>query len=102
MRKGMSVSPRVEDFPPFLVPARLVHRFPGATNQNPSLSVWWMGVGPFEEGVIGPEFPNLYLRPDKPGHGTVGPVKPTPLFEFQQALAETRDSWRSIEDDNGE
>jgi hypothetical protein len=76
---GMSVAP---DDPLHL----LRHRRPaslGGTGRDP---VWYI-----ESAALAPE---LDFRPDRPGHGVIEPQRSLTLREFQNALADTRVSWK--------
>jgi len=68
---------------------------PDAAGDKPGDVCWMMGEGPFE---LGPVAEGLVLRPDRPGHGLVGPVEPMPIGEFLSYLAATRESWRNGEE----
>jgi hypothetical protein len=94
---GMSVSPSLASLPFFLIPRRLLPRFPRATGSN-QLICWRMGGGSFEGGSV---TAGLVLRPDpdKPlQHGFVEPETVMPLDQYQQALAATRDVWVKAEE----
>jgi hypothetical protein len=86
---GMSVSPAPNCLPPFLIPAQLRGRYPGATGKS-NLVCWWMGEGPFAEAAISAD---LSLRPDSARHGQVEPARRMLIDGFQTALAATRGQW---------
>lgn len=41
--------------------------------------------------------PDLKYVPDKPGHGTIQPIRTMTLEEYQKALAETALKWRLVD-----
>ena len=86
---GMSVSPTWREMPYFLVPKRLIDKFPAARGKN-SLSIWKMGEGPFQAGSVAA---GLTLQPDSPTHGNVEPDQTMPVNDYQQHLANTCQSW---------
>lgn len=86
---GMSVAPRLEDLPFFLVPVRLRSRVPGARGPN-RIRVWKHGEGPF---AAGPVAKGVNLAPTSAIHGVVEPMERMHIDDLQSALAETRPSW---------
>lgn len=82
---GMSVSP---DDPMYLPE----HRRPPEFRGDGRDLIWTIG-----EGHLGEK---LRYRPDPstPRHGFVEPANAMPIEEYQHALAETRESWRKIEE----
>ena len=86
---GMSVAPSWRELKRHRIPRRLRHLAPGATGST-KYRCWRMGDGPFLPGSIGER---LYLRPDRPAHGTIEPSSKMLLDEFQAALAATCDEW---------
>ena len=64
----------------------LRHRRPpslGGTGHDP---VWYI-----ETDELGPD---LQFRQDRPTHGVIEPVRPMPLQEYQDAVADTRGRWK--------
>ncbi len=94
--KGMSVCPSIVDLPAVLIPKRLKAQYPKAAGDD-DLALLKLGTGPFVEEPILPELPTLVLRPDKAGHGTIGPQVVMALDVLQATLAATRPFWQSAE-----
>ena len=86
---GMSVSPRLADLPSFLVPRRLRTHCTGAAG-NDNHHVWRLAQHAFTQGPIEAE---LYLRPDRPGHGVMEPCRVVPLTDYRAFLDLTAPSW---------
>jgi len=87
--KGMSVVPGWRDLPYFLVPKRLTGKFPGARGKADTFC-FTMGDGPFQTGPVAT---GLDLQQDTPTHGNIVPQQLVSLDQFQQDLANTRESW---------
>jgi hypothetical protein len=94
---GMSVAPSVHALPDFLIPARLVSKFPRARG-NDNLVCWKLGDGEFVDGPIAD---NLTFRPDPKSpsrHGFVEPSLKMTIDDYQRALGATQDQWLKAED----
>lgn len=87
--KGKSVAPRWRDQPIFLIPKRLVDKFPGARGSS-SLHCFAMGDGGFQDGKISED---LALVVDNATHGVVVPELLVSVDRYQADLAATRDDW---------
>ena len=92
---GMSVAPSWRKLPIFLIPSRLKHLVAGARGAD-SLMCFQFGEGEFSDSSINS---HLILRPNSATHGTVQPSRSMSLADFQQALADTRNSWTVIDEE---
>lgn len=89
--KGMSVGPEWRVLSIFVIPPRLGTGGRGRNNAY----CFRRGTGQFQQGPCGN---GLELLPDSPTHGVVRPDQLTPLADFLQHLADTREEWE--EDEN--
>ena len=86
---GMSVSPTWRDLPGHRIPRRLRAICPKATG-NDLMDCWQLGDGPLMDGPVATI---LFLRTDQLTHGVVEPSREMPAYEYQAALAATRENW---------
>ena len=86
---GLSVAPNWRSLPAFLIPKRL-NRIVNKARASNRLRCWRLGDGAFVDGKVAD---NLILRCDGATHGLIEPASEMSIDEFQQALAETQDSW---------
>lgn len=91
---GLSVVPEWRALPFFLIPQRLISKFPRARG-NDALTCFRLAGLPFQDG---PVTDRLYLRVDSVRHGTLQPALEIMIDEFQSQLAATRDTWVIDED----
>lgn len=88
-QKGMSVSPRWRDLPPFRIPQRLKGKSPGARGSDASFCYSY-GTGPFQNNKFAD---GLQLIPDRPNHGVVVPLRLVKFQQYEEDLAATRPEW---------
>jgi hypothetical protein len=88
---GLSVAPRLQDLPVFLIPRRLKHLVEDAAGTN-RRRVWSMGSGEFEDGPVARDL-RLSLDGKDEKHGLVEPDRIMPVDQYQSALASTQSLW---------
>jgi hypothetical protein len=91
---GLSVVPNWRSLPPFLVPHRLLDKYPRARG-NAKLACFRLSNVMFVDDAIGDA---LQLRIDSPDHGTIQPRQVMPVNVYQAELAATRNTWMIDED----
>ena len=87
--KGMSVNPNWRALNPNFIPKRLKDLHYGARGSN-NAYCFRNGEGPFEPSRVAD---GLVLIPDSERHGVIAPGSPTPLADYEAALAATRPNW---------
>ncbi len=87
--KGMSVAPAWRDLPIHLISKRLKSIFPAARGRM-DVYCFTTGQGDFANGELSE---SLNLSVDRPEHGVVAPASSMSITQYQDALADTRDSW---------
>ncbi len=88
-KKGMSVAPNWRDLPLHRIPKRLRPLVSGARGSD-STFCFAHGAGPFRDGLVTAD---LELACDSTTHGTVAPCQAVALFQYESALAATRNDW---------
>lgn len=98
-RRGMSVAPRAEDLPFFLIPLRFAGRHvrgKGSPNGNNQLVCWSSGEGPFVDSKFAEHLMFLTEPEGSLSHGVISPEVRCSIAEYRNALASTQSAWRPV------
>jgi hypothetical protein len=98
-RQGMSVAPRAEDLPPFLIPRRFAgkhQRGKGAPSGNNQMICWSAGEGPFADSKFAEKLMFWTAPEGSSTHGVIAPENRCAVIEYRAALKSTLPNWNLV------